>query len=85
MVTEWTQEEIRAAEVEAAARTATSWREIATEVIYQRNLLLSVFKRLHNKNGEIWIEKLIHQIEPAWKSNWTLLAEMDAACKKGGA
>jgi hypothetical protein len=44
----------------------------------QRNLLLERFKELHTAGGQVWIEDLIHRIEPEWKSYWTLLAEENA-------
>ena len=50
----------------------------AIDLACQRNLLLEHFKELHNAGGQVWIEDLIHRIEPEWKSYWTLLAEEDA-------
>ena len=51
---------------------------VAIDLACQRNLLLERFKELHNAGGQVWIEDLIHRIEPEWKSYWTLLAEEDA-------
>jgi len=48
------------------------------EILCQRNLLLERFKELHKAGGQVWIESLIHRIEPEWKSYWTLLAEEEA-------
>jgi hypothetical protein len=52
--------------------------QVAIDLACQRNLLLERFKELHNAGGQVWIEDLIHRIEPEWKSYWTLLAEEDA-------
>ena len=81
MQTEWTQKEQAQAQEQVIAETRKiggTYYTTAREFACQRNLLLERFKELHNAGGQVWIEDLIHRIEPEWKSYWTLLAEEDA-------
>jgi hypothetical protein len=64
--------------VEAVQNDGSICYTDAIDLACQRNLLLERFKELHNAGGQVWIEDLIHRIEPEWKSYWTLLAEEDA-------
>jgi len=88
---EWTKDELLLANEQVLAATETRLKkgsaleaayeateDVAIEFACQRNLLLERFKELHNAGGQVWIEDLIHRIEPEWKSYWTLLAEEDA-------
>lgn len=40
-----------------------------------REKLLDIVKKIYNSNGEVWLGRIIKEMDPTWKSKWDLIRE----------